>query len=545
MQSLKEQYLNLVDKISERIEKKTFYVVIYYGRSCAKMTLKKIFPYGNRIISIIMILCILFGFAVCGNASAETEQAAVQERSVPLNWGDNVLAMKEHSDYSYLTGEVLTSGQMGYHLYFVNSTAMIPVRLTGESLGFTVSYKESTGEIVLSDINGNKVEIKENSNIMKRYRYYETTPFEEVTMPVEVRNIDGRTYLPLRSVSEALNCQVEYREETNGTIFVLVYKPFSPQNRLTAEQVTELIEDYKLLIKPLEPVYQWLNVADRAAGEDEAPFSGDTVGSIPVLECYMDDGQKKPVVIVEHGVTMCKENMLPTLMALGKAGFHAIAIDAYGHGRRQNIQQISMIEVVVRNARDVDTVLSYYENFRADQADVLNFGTAGFSMGGMSAFYQAAYGSRRPAAIVPVAGTPDWLPLCDALPICRALLPMSYDEQGNRAQIEGEEALTAYRAYAQVHQPMNGLEINNNLAQTPMLMMIGSDDATISPNGCQSLFNILNPEPENQPNPNVELIVYQGQGHAYTQEEITEMVAFLKKHLLPTEEAQEPDISEE
>lgn len=497
------------------------------------MTFKNYFFKTSRLISIVMVFCILFGGAIPLQASEAP--SSVQNKSVQLSWGDTTLILKQHSDYASTTGNVLAAGQMGYHLYFVNSTAMIPVRLTGEALGFTVVYNESTGETVLSDTNGNKVAIKENSNVMKRYRYYETTPFEVITLPVAVTNINGRNYLPLRSVSEALNCQVEYREEADGNVFVFVYKPFSMQNRLTADQVTELIENFKLQIKPLEPVYKWLSVADRPAGEDETAFPGDTLGSIPVLECYMDNGQKKPVVIVEHGVTMRKEDMLSTLMALGKAGFHAIAIDAYGHGARQNTQQISMMEVAVRNTRDVDTVLSYYEASRADQADTVNFGVTGFSMGGMSAFYHAAYGIRKPNAIVPVAGTPDWLPLCDALPICRALLPLSYDASGNRAQIEGEEAMAAYRSYAQEYQPMGSLEVNSNLAETPMLMMIGGDDATVSPSGCQELYNVLNPDLENNPNPNVRLIIYGSQGHAYTQEEINQLVAFFKEQLLTTQ----------
>ena len=129
------------------------------------------------------------------------------------------------------------------------------------------------------------------------------------------------------------------------------------------------------------------------------------VNEIPVLEAYVDDGSVKPLVFLLHGVTGYKESFGYLLGMFAKNGYHVVAFDAMGHGSR-NDGSHAFYDIVWQTGQDVELLLAYFS--QNEQIDVNNYGVVGFSMGGMSAYWLAAYGRYMPNIIAPIASSADF-----------------------------------------------------------------------------------------------------------------------------------------
>lgn len=101
----------------------------------------------------------------------------------------------------------------------VDSRTMVPVRFVAEALGATVGWEQlsSTVSIVKADTSiklviGAKQVIKNNSAI---------------TLDVPAQIISSRTMVPIRFVSEALGCKVDWQQNTRTV--VITSTPGNPQ----------------------------------------------------------------------------------------------------------------------------------------------------------------------------------------------------------------------------------------------------------------------------------------------------------------------------
>lgn len=98
----------------------------------------------------------------------------------------------------------------------VNDRTMVPVRTIADGLGYNVGWDANTRTVTLEK---EKITLKIGINhdiIRKQYVEYDKslgmdiTKNEEVKADVPAQIINDRTYLPVRAVSEALGCSVEW-----------------------------------------------------------------------------------------------------------------------------------------------------------------------------------------------------------------------------------------------------------------------------------------------------------------------------------------------
>ncbi len=106
---------------------------------------------------------------------------------------------------------------------------LVPVRTVGNGLGYGVDWDESTRTAILQkDKTTLKIDINHDI-IRKQFVEYDTQTGidviknEQFKTDVPAQIIDGRTYLPVRAVSEALGCKVDW-DGTTRTVTITTLK---------------------------------------------------------------------------------------------------------------------------------------------------------------------------------------------------------------------------------------------------------------------------------------------------------------------------------
>lgn len=111
----------------------------------------------------------------------------------------------------------------------IDGRTLVPVRTVGNGLGYGVDWIESTRTVVLQK---DKVTLKIDINhdiIRKQFIEYDTQSGIDVMQNEQFKTdvpaciIDGSTYLPVRAVSEALGCKVDWDGVTR-TVYIETIK---------------------------------------------------------------------------------------------------------------------------------------------------------------------------------------------------------------------------------------------------------------------------------------------------------------------------------
>lgn len=92
---------------------------------------------------------------------------------------------------------------------------MIPLRFVGEKMGGTVKYVNDKSPIVLK-YGDRMVELRLNSKIITVYQANKggmTTKYWKETIDVAAQKKNGKTYIPLRAISQALGFKVHYESD--------------------------------------------------------------------------------------------------------------------------------------------------------------------------------------------------------------------------------------------------------------------------------------------------------------------------------------------
>ena len=139
-------------------------------------------------------------------------------------------------------------------------------------------------------------------------------------------------------------------------------------------------------------------------------YQAKTVNNVPILEAYINDGISKPLVFVLHGLDGCKENNIYLLTKFAEQGFYAVSLDASGHGKRTDGSHM-FYEIVVQTGYDCMMLIDYYA--KDELVDENNYGVTGFSMGGMTSYWLAAYSEYRPRIIAPMCSSADFIAIKD------------------------------------------------------------------------------------------------------------------------------------
>ena len=139
--------------------------------------------------------------------------------------------MKIGKTTAIMNGKKTTIDSQGTKPFKISGKTMVPVRFVAEKMGGKVSYKTDTQPIVMT-YGGRKVELKLNSKEMKVTIGGKTT---KVTLDVAAQKRNGRTYIPLRAISQALGFTVYYDA---GTEIIVVNNP-SMSKAIRNERVAE------------------------------------------------------------------------------------------------------------------------------------------------------------------------------------------------------------------------------------------------------------------------------------------------------------------
>ena len=199
-----------------------------------------------------------------------------------------------------------------------------------------------------------------------------------------------------------------------------------------------------------------------------------------------------PLALILHGLGSRKEKMLLALYEFARLGCRAVALDTRLHGERLDAGSreaqmqadyfTTTAEMIEGTVSDVSRLLDHFALTRA--------AIHGISLGGYIAFAAMVSEPRLHAASVAL-GSPDWLG-----PLRRFGLGPGHPAW------ERASLLNPLTLLPQVQPPR------------PLLMLHGTDDAVVSPDGVIALEKSLRPLYASFPE-RLELHLYPGLGHDY------------------------------
>jgi len=134
-------------------------------------------------------------------------------------------------------GKATTIDSAGTKPFKISGKTMVPLRFVGEKMGGTVEYI-SAAEPIRMSYGDTTVEFKLNSKNMKIIKENASTT---VLLEVSAQLVQGKTYIPLRAVSQALGFDVYYEA---GTEYIVVNNP-----KMSVSVKTARLAEAKSVIK--------------------------------------------------------------------------------------------------------------------------------------------------------------------------------------------------------------------------------------------------------------------------------------------------------
>lgn len=213
---------------------------------------------------------------------------------------------------------------------------------------------------------------------------------------------------------------------------------------------------------------------DRIRQPDRDEFPWERVESGPVVYYFAEQEGRtdEPLVILLHGLGGTYTDMTVTAKAFYSAGYAVAAFDLYGNGSGVYDYDIYLNEMLEGTKTQVEMVVgSIREKAVCDSSRLVLYGT---SLGGLAAFYEAAFGRAEPVAIVTVASCPD---LEDTFARTWYYIPTK-----KRAGESGLSYVTEeeYQALAEWADRYNPYERTETLAKSAIFMVNGTEDQYMS-----------------------------------------------------------------
>ena len=134
-------------------------------------------------------------------------------------------------------GNKTTIDDVGAKPFKINGKTMLPLRFVGEKMGCTVKYVSDSAPITITYRN-TKAELYLNKKTLK---VIDGKNSRTINLEVAAQKRNGRTYLPLRAISQALGFDVFYQ---SGTEYIVVNNP-----KMTDAVRNERLAEAKKVIK--------------------------------------------------------------------------------------------------------------------------------------------------------------------------------------------------------------------------------------------------------------------------------------------------------
>ncbi len=229
-------------------------------------------------------------------------------------------------------------------------------------------------------------------------------------------------------------------------------------------------------------------------GSDYLTVTSYDIDGIPAAEIYVDNGVKKPLVILLHGVMSNKEGQLELAKSYADNNMFVVVIDAVAQGERAK-KFVMFPQMVVETAIDLNTVIGHYAD--SEQTDISRLGLVGFSMGSLEGYWYTVYGSYPVTALIAESGTPDFTQITP-----ENMLNIRYKGIETKESNWSDEKFTEYMA------GNNPLNIRDNFMRTSVFMINGMVDNLMPFNGSEDLYNYLT-----QVGSDVKYLLYADHGH--------------------------------
>lgn len=234
------------------------------------------------------------------------------------------------------------------------------------------------------------------------------------------------------------------------------------------------------------------------------------IDDIPVYEMVCSDTNTGKMIFFFHGQNSRKEEYLYEMLNYAEAGYYCVTVDLRGHGERITEEAVMSVQITVETAKDIDVLLDYYGTIPA--ANEEKFALLGLSQGGGVSYWYAAYGKRKPSALVIGSSTPDYQYQDDA----NAL------QNGNN--VDGIWSDAQLQGYIDENNPINNLE---RFIDIPTLSGNGLKDAVISYKGAEALEKAK----FDAGYTNSQFFYFENLGHEVTEDFMMRVLGFLNKSM--------------
>lgn len=239
------------------------------------------------------------------------------------------------------------------------------------------------------------------------------------------------------------------------------------------------------------------------------------ISGVKSILYFPDDYEKKPIVIIQHGLTSKKEDVKDLATAIANLGYVVVTPDAVGHGELKSKDRISVIDMVEQTAINFERVLDYFQG--SCYADVERTGLVGFSLGGLASFYYAGNGCYNPKVVVSLCSTPDFDDLT------KAHAAYQFCKNGKLSTTKNQEERDDLEELIRAKSPYDKLLKDTD---TCFFMVCGDADDVVPHEG-----NIRFYEEAKDVCKDIKLVVKEKQKHEVTEEDLMQVLEYLKSHL--------------
>ncbi|WP_135556330.1 alpha/beta hydrolase family protein [Paenibacillus cymbidii] len=218
----------------------------------------------------------------------------------------------------------------------------------------------------------------------------------------------------------------------------------------------------------------------------------------------------KPLVVVCHGWTGQKENMLDMAARFANIGCFAVSIDACYHGQRKRREgDPPLLEAMIETGRELDELIDRYSDH--PQVDGNRVGLLGVSMGGAIVLKYLTQTRRSVRAAVSAITTSVWSDILHNAELGERLRSMEAD-------------ISKLEALARDEQPINRWSAIPNM---PLLLLAGDEDPLVPLPHAERLSDLL--RRRDGEDSLMKLSVYRGVKHDFTTEMAQESIEWMRR----------------
>ena len=239
------------------------------------------------------------------------------------------------------------------------------------------------------------------------------------------------------------------------------------------------------------------------------------INGVKAILYFLDNYEKKPIVIVQHGLTSKKEDVKDLATTIADLGYVVVTPDAAGHGELKSNDRLSVMDMVEQTAGQFGQVLAYFQD--SCYADVERTGLVGFSLGGLASFYYAGNGDRNPKVVVSLCSTPDFKDLTESQ------VAYQFYKNGKLVGAKNQEERKSIEEQLRSKSPYEKLLLDTD---TYFFMVCGDADDVVPHEG-----NIRFYEEMKDRSKDIKLTVKEKQKHEITEEDLMLVLDYLKGHL--------------